>query len=134
MCSYNNNLEKEYLEQIAPDERDKFVNLTNEEQKEILSDYEEREKHKNNLVTFEHLGIYNPSPQLIKAYDNLKLSLNYTKISETIEESGMPLKEQETARELKTQTKQNYILISQIERLISQNEEIIQLLKKIEEK
>ncbi|MGW7906284.1 hypothetical protein ACWEXP_00755 [Staphylococcus pseudoxylosus] len=142
-----------------PDAKDFWENLEIDTKKELIKIYKlnKREFHENIQVKMQEInpdyqdenlikdkevldkffatqGIYNPSRTTTDAFTKQNIMANFDKFYHALGAFTLNMEKQAMYNYYQTQQNQNFIQIAQNDKLIKQNDEIIELLKQIANK
>ncbi|MCE5003239.1 hypothetical protein KJJ36_12670 [Staphylococcus pseudoxylosus] len=104
---------------------------------EINPDYQDENLIKDKEVLdkfFATQGIYNPSRTTTDAFTKQNIMANFDKFYHALGAFTLNMEKQAMYNYYQTQQNQNFIQIAQNDKLIKQNDEIIELLKQIANK
>lgn len=114
------------------------IDLLQDNLKEVLSQEEAKQigissKESNDKLInfFNTQGIFNPSETTLEVFKQQKIYANFDNFYHAIGQFTLNMEKQAQYNYYMSQQKQNFIHIAQRDKIIKQNEEIIQLLKEI---
>lgn len=137
-------LELEYLETLPKENKKAFRKLSKEEKKRIISEFKQEKYNTNSHYQqkmntdklnsfFEKRGIYNPSNILLNAADKNRIDVFSNKMGNMAGMLTLNLEKQMNYNHHMTQLSQNFVNTALLNRIVNQNDEIIELLKHISE-
>lgn len=132
--------ECEYLNSLNKEEKNQYKSLTIDKKREILKYFKTTKNHndvsKDNKLNsfFKKRGIEHPSITLINATDKNRVDVFVNKLGNMTGMLSMNLEKQMNYNYHMSQLNQNFINTALLNKIINQNDEIIELLKIIENK
>lgn len=105
------------------------------EEQNLKVEQEKEEKEYERIINFfTTQGIYQPSDTTIESFKKQQITANFDNFYHALGQFTFNMEKQATYNYYMSQQKQNFIQIAQNDKIIKQNEEIINLLSKIANK